>query len=89
MITGAEVKTAVELIALAHNQGWLERLLDAFKKKYRLLVLGRSGAGKTNFIASLTELPPTAIDRLNRTEYLENNSLKIADQPFVFVDTPG
>ena len=83
-ITGAEIKSAVELIAMAHKQGWLERLLDAFKKKHRVLVLGRSGTGKTILIASLTELLPLAIDRMNRTEYLKTNSIKIAGQPFIF-----
>jgi energy-coupling factor transporter ATP-binding protein EcfA2 len=88
-MTGAEVKTAVELLVIAQKQGWLERLIDSFKKKHRILVLGSSGTGKTNFIKSLTQLIPEAVHALNRSEFIKAHHLKIDGHPFVFVDTPG
>ena len=60
MLTGSEIKPIVEVIALANKQGWLDKLKMAFRKKHRILVLGSTGAGKTNFLKSLTEtMPPS------------------------------
>jgi energy-coupling factor transporter ATP-binding protein EcfA2 len=88
-ITGAEVKIAVDLMAKAQKEGWLDRLIDWFKKKHQVLVLGTTGTGKTNFIKSLSDLMPEAIDRMNRTQHLKDNSIKINQELFVFKDTPG
>jgi hypothetical protein len=41
------------------------------------------------FLESLTEALPAAIDRMNRTEFAKEHSIKIGKSPFVFVDTPG
>src|SRR5439155_6736704 len=89
-MTGAlEVKTALELIEIAKKQGWIDKLWTVFSKKYTVLVFGTSGVGKTNFITSLTELVPNAIDALNRTKIAEKHRVKILDHPFTFIDTPG
>jgi len=85
----AEAEAAIELLKLAHKQGWLDRLLTALRKKHNILVLGCSGAGKTAFLESLTATIPTAIDRMNRTEFAQKHAIRIAKLPFVFVDTPG
>ena len=84
-----ETKAAIELIKLARKQGWLDNLFSALRKKHRVLVLGTTGAGKTNLLASLTEAVPQAIDEINRTEFVKERALKIAKQPFIFIDTPG
>jgi len=84
-----EAKIAIKVLEIAIKQGWLDRLLNAFRKKHTILVLGSTGAGKTNFLQSLTELTPKAIDQMNRTEFAQKHSVKIKKQPFVFVDVPG
>jgi energy-coupling factor transporter ATP-binding protein EcfA2 len=82
-------KAAIDLIILAEKQGWLDRLTTALRKKHKVLILGSTGVGKTNFLESLTDLVPKAIEQMNRTEFAEKHSIKIAKQPFIFVDTPG
>jgi GTPase SAR1 family protein len=90
MPTGVlEIKTALELIEIAKKQGWLDRLFRVFSKEHTILVLGSSGVGKTNFIQSLTELVPPAIDALNRTQFGEKHRIKVLDHPFILQDTPG
>lgn len=90
MAVGAtEAGIAIKLFELAKRQGWLDRLASSFKKRHRILVLGCTGTGKSQFVESLTESLPAAIDRLNRTEFAQKHSIKIAKTPFEFIDTPG
>jgi energy-coupling factor transporter ATP-binding protein EcfA2 len=85
----AEATAALELINKAHKQGWLDRLITALRKKHRVVVLGSTGVGKTNFLTSLTEAIPVAVDIMNRTEIAKKHRVKIQKYPFIFVDTPG
>ncbi len=80
---------AIELVQLAHKQGWFDRLITALRKKHRVLVLGPTGTGKTLFLKSLTEAVPEAIDLMSRTEFVDAKHIRISKQPFVFIDTPG
>ena len=68
MLTGSEIKPIADMLVLAQKQGWLDKLKMALRKKHKILVLGSTGAGKTNFLASLTETMPKAIDLMSRTE---------------------
>src|ERR1700754_1711743 len=85
----AEATAALELISTAHKQGWLDRLITAVRKKHKVVVLGSTGVGKTNFLNSLTESIPSAVDIMNRTEIAKKHRVKIQKSPFIFVDTPG
>ncbi|WP_233846360.1 GTPase domain-containing protein [Paraburkholderia sp. HD33-4] len=85
----AEAKVAVDFLKLAKKEGWLDQALSAFKHKHNILVLGSTGVGKTNFLQSLTTLTPAAIDHMNRTEFAQKHKIKIAKEPFIFLDTPG
>lgn len=85
----AEAVATIELVQMAHKQGWFGKLLDALRKKHRVLVLGPTGCGKTQFLHSLTEAVPKAINLMCRTDFVEEQRIKILDQPFIFVDTPG
>ena len=90
MAVGAsEAGIAIKLFELAKRQGWLDRLASSFKKKHRILVLGCTGVGKSQFVESLTEAMPAAIDRLNRTEFAQKHSIKIGKTPFEFIDHRG
>jgi energy-coupling factor transporter ATP-binding protein EcfA2 len=88
-IGATEAQIAIKVLELAVKQGWLDKFLNAFRKKHTILVLGSTGTGKTNFLQSLIELTPKAIDQMNRTEFAQKHSIKIKKQPFVFVDVPG
>lgn len=79
----------IELFNLAKKEGWFDKLKHVFKKKHNILILGLSGTGKTNFLQSLVDLAPIAIDQLNRTEYNVKHKLVINNNPFIFTDTPG
>lgn len=82
-------KEVAEFFKLAAEQGWLDRLRTLFKKKHRILVLGCTGVGKSELLKSLTTLTPEVIHHLNRTEFAERHRIKVRNEPFVFVDTPG
>jgi energy-coupling factor transporter ATP-binding protein EcfA2 len=82
-------KELLGLLKLAAEQGYMDRLRTLFKKKHRILVLGCTGVGKTELLKSLITLTPEVIDHLNRTEFAERHRIKIRNEPFVFVDTPG
>lgn len=80
---------AVELAKRAIKEGWFERFKDIFRRRHRILLLGSTGVGKSNFVKSLTDPLPEVIDTLNRTAFPKYHRLKIEAQPFEFIDTPG
>lgn len=84
-----EAVAVFELVQLARKQKWFDRLKNALRKKHTILVMGCTGVGKGNFIESLSEVAPIAIDRMNRTEFPVKHRLKVSNKLFDFVDTPG
>jgi hypothetical protein len=87
--TSIATKVAVEVVKAAVEAGLLERMVDAFRTKHRVLVLGASGVGKTNLQSSLTREAAEAIDHLSRTEVVDRTHIRIRKKPFIFTDTPG
>jgi len=85
-VLGGEV--ALEVFKFAKEHHLLDHLLDLFKKKHHILVLGSTGTGKTNLILSLTR-DVEAISRMERTGQNKNYRRGIYGKPFVFIDTPG
>lgn len=69
----ATIQGSVKLITLllkeAEKQGLIDRLKLIFKAKPRILLLGCTGAGKSNFLKSLTVESPEAIPREARTQF--------------------
>ncbi len=91
-ITGSEVamvRAAADFLEKAYQRGWLDRLIDVFRKEHNVLVLGATGTGKTAFIQSLTKASAQAIDLMDRTEFVERSRVKIANRLLVFTDVPG
>jgi len=86
---GLETAAAVELIKIAVKQKWFKKLINVFKKKHKVLVLGSTGVGKTNLIESITEITPEIIHHMNRTEFIKNHHIEISKKPFIFTDPPG
>lgn len=89
MPTGSEVVAVAKVIQIAQQQGWLDKLRDFFKEKHPVLLLGSTGVGKTNFLQSLQTYIPSAIERFNRTELSDRVKVKIDNEVFDFLDTPG
>lgn len=90
ILTGAKAATtAISLSKQAKELGLLDRLINAFKKKHKILVLGATGVGKSQLMNSLVNEMPQAISNMNRTEFKDDIYLKISTNIFVFVDTPG
>jgi hypothetical protein len=89
LTTAAVAKEAYDLYKVAREEGWLDRVVDLFKRKQRVLVLGNTGVGKTSFLNSLVHELAGAIDRFDRTEFNEPKRIRLGDHPFRFVDTPG
>lgn len=82
-------KEVLDFIEEADKRGWLDRLKQSFRKKHCVLILGSSGVGKTNFLASLKDNMAEAVEALNRTEFVQRNRISLSNEPFIFVDTPG
>ena len=75
----------VELIAagykLADEAGLLDKLAASLKGKRRVLVLGASGAGKTQFINSIRRPLSLPISRTDRTRVSTSHRVLI-QRPF-------
>jgi hypothetical protein len=83
-------KTAVDIYKLAKELGWIDKLRTFWKKKRRLVVLGSTGAGKTEFIDSLKKLIPDLIHNTERTAFPKKTTLGLAADVIIEVeDTPG
>lgn len=90
ILTGAKAaSTAVSLSKQAKELGLLDKLINVFKKKHKILVLGATGVGKSQLMKSLANELSQAISNMNRTEFKDDFYLKISKNIFVFVDTPG
>lgn len=87
----AVVEGGAALYRLADDVGLLKRIVNLFKRKEKLIVLGRSGTGKTNFLVSLAASAGLveAVKATDRTVRTVEQSVVINDQPFIVFDTPG
>lgn len=80
---------AIDLVVKAKEEGWLNRLLDNFRRKHRILIAGETGAGKTQLCRSLTEAHADAIVAADRTSFPVTTRVRISEQLFDFTDLPG
>src|SRR5215212_1337325 len=86
----AAAKAAVAIVQIAQKQGWLDNLGNLFRRRHYILVLGSTGVGKSNFLASLKTLVPVAIDRMRRTtDVVPTSNIRLGSDLFRFIDTPG
>jgi len=84
-----DASTVGAIVKIAKDQGWFEKLVDFFSKKHNILILGCSGAGKTELVKSLESLTPEIIHYSSRTRDKSISGLKINNVPFQFIDVPG
>jgi energy-coupling factor transporter ATP-binding protein EcfA2 len=85
----AAIAAAKVIIRTAEERGLLDKLRDAFRTKHVVLLMGSTGTGKSQFVSSLQQLMPKAIDRLERTQWARKERLRIDGLLFDFLDTPG
>ncbi len=83
------VDKVLETLEHARKKGWLERILDLFRSEPRIVLVGCSGAGKTQLLHSLRTHTPRAIDRLNRTQFAQEHAISLGNVEYVTCDTPG
>lgn len=86
----AGVQLASAVWGLADNQDLMTRVLDFFKKKHTILILGSTGAGKSNLVRSLNAAAGlvAAIPSATRTEAVEPHRVRVNSSPFKVIDTP-
>ena len=75
MTTKGSIEIIATLLKETEKQGLFERLLTVFKTKPRILLLGCTGAGKTNLLAFPSNPYPAAIHHDDRTLYTEAKNL--------------
>lgn len=80
---------AKDLYEFAKKEGVFEKIRNNYKGRKNVLVLGSTGAGKTNFLKSLQNLNASPIDYMDRTPSAYAINLVIGEIAFSFVDTPG
>jgi hypothetical protein len=85
------IEIGSKIWAAADERGILEAIKEFFSKPSPIIVLGSSGCGKTNFLASLAASAGLVLPvaREDRTEDVEESRVKILDRPFILADTPG
>lgn len=82
------VDAAIAACRIGDEIGLWDRFRRFFQSKNRILVLGASGVGKTEFIQSL-EHSPYELPPIMRTIRNERTEAILNDRSFVIVDTPG
>jgi len=83
---------AAYVVEKADDLGLWDRVKAMFSPKNVLLVLGDTGAGKTQFIKSLSDAMPSPIPITKRSEFeseVKPKKIRISDALFIIEDTHG
>jgi hypothetical protein len=93
MTTWAALATTATTLNAARKAaaelGIWNKFVTWWKKKHSILVLGASGAGKTQFVNSLLSPISDKFAPMQRTVTVEKRAILIGKSPFIFSDTPG
>jgi len=89
MFEVSTVLEGIEAIGLAERFGLIDKLVTFFKKPQNIVVLGATGTGKSNFLATIQGIESEIFDAFNRSHIRELHQLKISKFRFNFYDTPG
>jgi signal recognition particle receptor subunit beta len=73
----------------AEKYGLIDHFLEFFSKPVTIVALGMSGAGKSNFLASVQDLNAEIVSSLDRTKFVNISKAKLGGIRLHFVDTPG
>jgi len=80
---------ATETLLAAGRAGLFNKLVVLLRRKKKILVLGASGVGKTQFIRSLKYDIVKSIPSFERSTFTDNTKVIIQNLPFLFIDAPG
>ncbi|MEW6347887.1 MAG: GTPase domain-containing protein [Thermodesulfobacteriota bacterium] len=78
-----------ELYDEAKERGLWEKIRALLRGRKRILLLGASGAGKTQFVESIADALTDRLSPIQRTVAVEKRKAIIHDYPFLMLDTPG
>ena len=87
MLDGFTIGTGYELLKIAKREGVFQRLIDAFRKQHRVIILGSTGVGKSQFVRSLNEVVSAPLSHTERTEFVSLSRIEIGDTLFSLADT--
>ncbi len=77
------------MVDQARRQRRLDKVLELLGQSHRVMILGCTGVGKTNFCQALRSIVVEAIDAANRTEFPVHERLRINEHLFSLIDVPG
>jgi energy-coupling factor transporter ATP-binding protein EcfA2 len=83
------IRTARDAADLARDLGLVDKILRLVGRDNKVLVLGSTGCGKSQFVRSLSTAMPEFISSAIRTEFSQEAALKIGSELFTIIDTPG
>lgn len=83
------VEVGYEILKVVDRNGWLNQFTDAFRKKHRVLVLGSTGVGKTQFLRSFGDMFAEGLNYAARTQFPTAKRIELDGNLFEFIDTPG
>jgi energy-coupling factor transporter ATP-binding protein EcfA2 len=74
---------------IAKEAGLLKSLSSFFRKKRKILLLGATGTGKSQFFDSIDDALSSRLTHTDRTAFPQKRRVIIKGIPFIFNDTPG
>ncbi len=83
------IATGYELIKIAKREGWLDHAIDWFRTKNKVILLGSTGAGKSQFLDSVDDILAPARSHAARTEFVTVTRFDLNGALVDFIDTPG
>lgn len=85
------IEAFTQLYRLAEDEDLRKRIVNFFKHKDKIVVLGSTGTGKTNLLNSLEVAAALveAVPAMTRTEATEERGVIVDERPFKIIDTPG
>jgi energy-coupling factor transporter ATP-binding protein EcfA2 len=78
-----------EAIRIAKREKLLDRAIDLFRQKNRVMLLGSTGAGKSQFLDSVADVLPPPRPASARTEFVNIRRFDLNGVLIDFIDTPG
>lgn len=89
MADGFTVSAGYELIKIAKREGWFQWARDSIRKKHRVILMGSTGVGKSQFIRSLQDPISKPLNHLERTEFAHSTRIDLDGLLFQLIDVPG
>jgi energy-coupling factor transporter ATP-binding protein EcfA2 len=83
------IEVATKGYDIGEEFGLWKKLRSTLRRRKKILVLGASGAGKTQFVNSLISLLSERLSGRQRTISVQRRKVLVDEYPFLLLDTPG